>query len=191
MKQIIQFIEKIKPFIRSMGVKSGSIPQGGNQLLFIKKNDIKIEEEKLILLNHTSETSNNISVNYPEVNDSGNILTKNVERRIAINKNIEGLPNSELAKSSAIDELIKRYPNAEIKEMAIIRPWERKRIEKWSDNTKSFWDVWVTEETTVQIIAQLNESTCKLFTIHVERRINPTGTFSHCYSHIIFEDELS
>jgi hypothetical protein len=189
--QIIQLIEKIKPFIRSTERTSSSISRKDKKSILFKKKDENSEEEELTLISNLPENSSNISIYNKDISGSDNYTMKKVARRIAINESIEGLPYSELAKSSAIEELMKKYPNAEIKETAIIRPWERKRIEKWSDNAKSFWNVWVTEETTVQVIAQVKVSICKLFTIHVERRINPTGAFSHCYSHIIFEDDLS
>lgn len=92
---------------------------------------------------------------------------------------------------SAIESLLKKYPDAKSLKTSMIRNWESKKIEEWADSTKTQWIARDFNETTVQVAAELNDGTCKLFTINVEKDKNSDGSFGQIRSHIMFEELMA
>ena len=100
-------------------------------------------------------------------------------------------PQAEEAINTAMMALAQKYPDARVIKSAAIRPWEHKRTEEWADTTKTQWVVKNTNETTVQICAELTSDNCKLFTLHVEKDINTDGTYGKPRSHIMHEEMMA
>ncbi len=92
---------------------------------------------------------------------------------------------------AALEALLKKYPDAKSLKTSMIKNWESKKIEEWADSTKTQWIVRNFNETTVQIAAELNDGTCKLFTLNVEKDKNSDGSFGQIRSHIMFEELMA
>jgi hypothetical protein len=82
-------------------------------------------------------------------------------------------------------------PNAKVLRVAVVKPWESKRVEEWADSTKTQWVVKNISETTVQVAAELPDGLCKLYTMHVEKEVAPNGSFGTPRSHIMFEELMA
>lgn len=100
-------------------------------------------------------------------------------------------PEAEEPTSAAINALKKTHPTANVLKTSVVKMWETKRVEEWADSTKTQWIVKNFKETIVEIAAELSDGSCKLFTLHVEKDINPDGTFGNPRSHIMFEDLMA
>jgi len=109
-------------------------------------------------------------------------------KRVVIKPAVMTGPEAGEAIDSASQALKKYYPEANIYDTSVIRAWENKRLEEWADSTKTQWIVKNLRETTVQISAEIEDGTCHLFTLHVERDIQPDGTFGHMKSHIMYDE---
>jgi hypothetical protein len=109
-------------------------------------------------------------------------------KRIVMKPAVISGPEADEAISSAMGALKKSYPEANIYESAVVRAWENKRLEEWADSTKTQWIVKNLRETTVQISAEIAGGACHLFTLNVERIIQPDGTFGPMTSHIMYDE---
>jgi len=123
-----------------------------------------------------------------ELNES-----RQLERSKLTTMKPEAIVDSEAAepKAAALMALSTSTPNAKVLRVAVVKPWESKRVEEWADSTKTQWIVKNISETTVQVAAELPDGSCKLYTMHVEKEVAPNGSFSTPRSHIMFEELMA
>jgi hypothetical protein len=103
---------------------------------------------------------------------------------------VDGVEGGE-AINAARTALLNSYPDAAIIIGAVVKPWESKHTEGWLDNTRAQWVVKNTLETTVELAAKLNDTNFSLFAMHVEKQVNPDGTYGRVESHILFEEQMA
>ncbi|MDY0102246.1 MAG: hypothetical protein RBS07_04860 [Lentimicrobium sp.] len=113
--------------------------------------------------------------------------SKRINMRASI---VDGAEGGEAINAARI-ALLNSYPNATIITGAVVKSWESKHTEGWLDNTRSQWVVKNTLETAVELAAKLNDKNFSLFTMHVEKVVNPDGTFGRVVSHILFEEQMA
>jgi hypothetical protein len=89
---------------------------------------------------------------------------------------------------SAVDAILKHNAGANVIKTAVVRPWEGKRSEGWYDNTKTNWVVRNLAETTVEVAALLSDGSCKLFSVHIEKELQPDGSYGSLNGNIMFEE---
>jgi hypothetical protein len=89
---------------------------------------------------------------------------------------------------SAVEAVLKNYPGANVVKTAVVRPWEGKRAEGWYDNTKTNWVVRNLAETTAEVAALLSDGSCKLFSVHIEKELQPDGSYGSLTGNIMFEE---
>ncbi|MDD3567944.1 MAG: hypothetical protein PHT92_06040 [Bacteroidales bacterium] len=123
-----------------------------------------------------------------ELNES-----RQLERSKLTTMKPEAIVDSEAAepKAAALMALSTSTPNAKVLRVAVVKPWESKRVEEWADSTKTQWIVKNISETTVQVAAELPDGSCKLYTMHVEKEVAPNGSFGIPRSHIMFEELMA
>lgn len=92
---------------------------------------------------------------------------------------------------TAIDAVMKYNPGAVVFKSAVVKPWESKRTEGWSDNTRSKWVVKNLSESTVELAVLLMDATCKLFAVHVEKELQTDGSYGPLSGHILYEELAS
>jgi hypothetical protein len=92
---------------------------------------------------------------------------------------------------TAIDAVMKYNPGAVVLKSAVVKPWESKRTEGWSDNTRSKWVVKNLSESTVELAVLLMDATCKLFAVHVEKELQADGSYGPLSGYILYEELAS
>lgn len=127
----------------------------------------------------------------------GLLTVLNDDRKVTRSKRItmrpsivEGAEAGE-AINAARTALLDSYPAGTIITGAVVKPWESKHTEGWLDNTRTQWVVKNTCETTVELAVKLNDMNFSLFAMHVEKEVNPDGTFGRVMSHILFEEQMA
>ena len=95
---------------------------------------------------------------------------------------------AEAPAKAAIEAVMKYNTGAEVLKSAVVRQWEAKHTEGWSDTTRTKWEVKNLSETTVEVAALLSDGCCKLFTLHVEKEIQPDGSYGPLRGNIMYEE---
>ena len=125
------------------------------------------------------------------------LFEENQNRKLARSKQIkmkpEALtdPDAIEPKTAALNALNNKIPEARVLKVAVVKPWESKRVEEWADSTKTQWIVKNISETNVQVVAELPDGEHKLFTLHVEKNLNPNGLYGTPTSHIMFDELMA
>ncbi len=127
-------------------------------------------------------------------NALGTLHSMNDQRKAERSKRVRMKPEvitgieAEAPVKAAQEAMLKYNPGAVVLQSAVIRAWESKRTEGWTDNTRSKWEVKNLSETTVELAAVLSDGTCKLFAVHVEKQLQADGTYGPAYGHILYEE---
>lgn len=125
------------------------------------------------------------------------LLSMNEERKAARSKRITmrpavaAGPEAEAAIRVASETLLKIHSDAKVIKASVVKEWEQKRTENWLDNTRTQWVVRNYLETSVELAARINGNNYSLFCMHVEKDVNPDGTYGKISSHLMFEEMMA